>query len=98
VLVVVDVLTPVVPPVVVVALTPVVPTPVVVVVSFVLVWAKALLNATALTAPTTNNLLSDVCFMFVLCLGSTDALRRAVIRLFQLSLYSPNTLISSPEG
>jgi len=30
--------------------------------------ARAVLNATALTAPTANNLLSGVCFMFVLCL------------------------------
>jgi hypothetical protein len=29
--------------------------------------ARAVLNATALTAPIANNLLSGVCFMFVLC-------------------------------
>jgi hypothetical protein len=31
------------------------------------VCARAVLNATALTAPIANNLLSGVCFMFVLC-------------------------------
>ena len=43
-------------------------TVVVVVVSFV-VWANDALNATALTAPTANNLINGVCFMFVLFLG-----------------------------
>ena len=54
--------------VLVVALTPVDGTVVVVVVSFV-AWARAVLNATALTAPTANNFINGVCFMFVLCFG-----------------------------
>ncbi len=54
--------------VLVVALTPVPPVVVVVVVSLV-TWAKAVLNATALAAPTANNLINGVCFMFVLCFG-----------------------------
>jgi hypothetical protein len=33
------------------------------------VCAKAVLNATTLTAPIANNLFNTVCFMFVLCLG-----------------------------
>ena len=62
--------------VLVVALTPVVPEEVltlvlvlgtVVVVVVDDVCARAVLNATALTAPIANNLLSGVCFMFVLC-------------------------------
>jgi hypothetical protein len=66
--------------VLVVALTPVVPEEVLTlvlvlgtvvvagtVVVVVDVCARAVLNATAVTAPTANNLLSGVCFMFVLC-------------------------------
>ena len=60
--------------VLVVALTPVDPEEVLTlvlvlgtVVVVVEVCARAVLNATALTAPIANNLLSGVCFMFVLC-------------------------------
>jgi hypothetical protein len=61
--------------VLVVALTPVEPVEVLtlvlvlgtVVVVVDEVCARAVLNATALTAPIANNLLSGVCFMFVLC-------------------------------
>jgi hypothetical protein len=61
--------------VLVVALTPVEPVEVLTlvlvlgtVVVVVDVCARAVLSATAVTAPTANNLLSGVCFMFVLCL------------------------------
>jgi hypothetical protein len=55
------------PEVEVVALTPVLPTDVVV--SLTVVWAKAVLKATALTAPTAINLVNLFCFMFVLSFG-----------------------------
>jgi hypothetical protein len=67
-LVLVEALNAVEPVVVVLLLTPVEGIVVVVVVSFV-AWAKALLKATALTAPTANNFINGVCFMFVLCFG-----------------------------
>jgi hypothetical protein len=53
----------------VVALTPVVPPAVVVVSLVVVVCAKAVLSAIALTAPTANILLNRFCFMFVLWFG-----------------------------
>jgi hypothetical protein len=48
------------------AVTPAVPPVVVVVVSFVEVCANAVLNANALTTPTANILVNLFCFMFVL--------------------------------
>jgi hypothetical protein len=70
VLVVVDVPTPALTPVPVVVVEVLTPAPVVpVVVSCVVVCAKLVLNARALTAPAANILINLFCFMFVLLFG-----------------------------
>jgi hypothetical protein len=56
------------------------------------VCAKAVLAATAHAAPAANNFINLLCFMFILCIGYADVIRRISIRLVPGEVYSTSLL------